>query len=83
MTMLSFRVEPEEAARAQEIADALGIPRSEMIREALRRHLNTLAAQRDAAAYEANPLSPQELSLSEIERWAPAEDWSDWADATR
>ena len=83
MTMLSFRVEPREAARAREMADALGIPQSEMIREALRRHLNALAAQRDAAAYEANPLSPQELSLMDVERWAPAEDWSDWADATR
>ena len=83
MTMLSFRVEPEEAARAREMADALGIPQSEMIREALRRHLNALAAQRDAAAYEANPLSPQELSLMDVERWSPAEDWSDWVDATR
>ena len=54
-----------------------------MIREALRRHLNALASQRDVAAYEANPLSPQELSLMDVERWAPAEDWSDWADATR
>lgn len=83
MTMLSFRVEPGEAARVREMADALGIPQSEMIREALRRHLNALAAQRDAAAYEANPLSPQELSLMDVERWAPAEDWADWADATR
>ena len=45
------------------MADALGIGQSEMIREALRRHLNALAAQRDASAYEANPLSPEELSL--------------------
>ena len=81
MTMLSFRVEPAEAARAREMADALGIPQSEMIREALRRHLNTLAAQRDVTAYDANPLGPQELSLIEIEHWAPAEDWSDWVDA--
>ena len=83
MTMLSFRVEPGEAARVRAMADTLGIPQSEMIREALRRHLNALAAQRDAAAYEANPLSPQELSLMDVERWASAEDWSDWADATR
>ena len=83
MTMLSFRVEPAEAARAREMADALGIPQSEMIREALRRHLNTLAAQRDATAYDTNPLGPQELSLIEAEHWAPAEDWSDWVDAAR
>lgn len=83
MTMLSFRVEPAEAVRAREMADTLGIPQSEMIREALRLHLNALDAQRDADTYEANPLSPQELSLTEVEHWAPAEDWSDWADATR
>ena len=65
------------------MAETLGIPQSEMIREALRRHLNALAALHDAAAYEANPLGPQDLSLVEVEYWAPAEDWSDWADATR
>lgn len=42
-----------------------------------------LDAQRDAAAYQVNPLSSQELSLMDVEHWAPAEDWSDWADATR
>ena len=81
--MLSFRVEPAEAARAREMADAFGIPQSEMIREALRRHLNALAAQRDAAVYKADPLSPQEFSLAEVECWAPPEDWSDWIDAPR
>ena len=81
MTMLSFRVEPAEAERAREMADALGIPQSEMMRDALRRHLNALAAQRDASAYEATPLTRQELSLIEGEQWAPAEDWSDWSHA--
>ena len=50
-----------------------------MIREALRRHLNALAAQQDMAAYQANPLTPEELSLVDAEQWAPAEDWSEWA----
>lgn len=81
--MLSFRVDPTEAARAREMAHALGIPQSEMIRDALRRHLNALSAPRDAAAYEANPLGSEELSLTEVEHWAPAEDWSDWSDAPR
>lgn len=62
------------------MAEALGIPQSEMIREALRRHLNALAAQQDAAAYQANPLAPEELSLVDAEQW-PAEDWSEWVDA--
>ena len=81
--MLSVRVGSAEAARAREMADALGIPLSEMIREALRRHLNALAARRDATAYDAKPLSAEDLSLVEVEHWAPAEDWSDWIDATR
>ena len=81
MTMLSFRVDPAEAARTREMAEALGIPQSEMIREALRRHLNALAAQQDAAAYQANLLAPEELSLVDAEQWVPAEDWSEWADA--
>ena len=80
MTMLSFRVDPAGAARARQMAEALGIPQSEMIREALRRHLNTLAAQRDAAAYKVRPLTPEEMTLTAAEQWAPAEDWSDWAD---
>ena len=50
-----------------------------MIREALRRHLNALVAQQDMAAYQANPLTPEELSLVTVERWVPAEDWSEWA----
>ena len=81
MTMLSFRVEPAEAVRAREMADALGIPQSEMMREALRRHLNALAAQQDASSYEAAPLTRAELSLIEGEQWEPAEDWSDWSHA--
>ena len=79
--MLSFRVDPAEATRTREMAEALGIPQSEIIREALRRHLNALAAQQDAAAYQANPLAPEELLLAHVEQWTPVEDWSEWADA--
>lgn len=83
MTVRSFRIDSVEATRVQEMAAALGITQSEMVREALRRHLNSLASLGDAAAYDSNPLSPQELSLMEIQKWAPDEDWSDWHDATR
>ena len=48
-------------------------PQSEMIREALRRHLNTLAAQQDAPAYRARPLTPEQLSLAAAEHRDPAE----------
>jgi predicted transcriptional regulator len=83
MTMLSFRVEDDEAADAQRWAEALGIDRSELLREALRRHLNLLASQGDAERWAAAPLDEGELALASIADWGPAEDWSDWTDATR
>lgn len=81
MTMLSFRVEDTEARRAQGWADRLGIDRSELLREALRRHLDRLASEADASAWETRPLDEGERSFLEIADWGPAEDWSDWADA--
>ncbi len=83
MTMLSFRVGSEEAAEAQRWADRLGVDRSELLREALRRHLVRLASEDDAETWADQPLDEGERSLSEIADWGPAEDWSDWADATR
>ena len=81
--MLSFRVDEPEAAAAQEWAERLGLDRSELLREALRRHLLRLASERDAETWQQNPLTPEERSLTEIEEWGPAEDWADWADAAR
>ncbi len=78
MTMLSFRVPPEEAARAKECADYIGVALSELYREALRRHINAILAERDAEIYEKMPLTEDELALSAVQYWLPAEDWSDW-----
>ena len=84
MTMLSFRVDDEVAADAQRWARALGVDRSELLREALRRHLDRLASEGDPERWVAAPLDDGERSLSEIADWGPAEDWSDWTpDATR
>jgi predicted transcriptional regulator len=83
MTMLSFRVEDEEAAEAQRWAERLGVDRSELLRDALHRHLVRLASENDATTWQKQPLDEGERSLSEIADWGPAEDWSDWADATR
>ncbi len=83
MTMLSFRVDPREAADAQRWADALGVDRSELLREALRRHLDRLASEGDADRWATTPLDEGEQALADIADWGPAEDWSDWADATR
>lgn len=83
MTMLSFRVEEADAAAAQRWAERLGVDRSELLREALRRHLDRLASETDAETWEAQPLDDGERSLAEVADWGPAEDWSDWADAPR
>lgn len=83
MTMLSFRVDEDEAALAQRWADALGIDKSELLRDALHRHLVRLQSQQDPQRWEASPLTEGERSLAQIADWGPAEDWSDWADAAR
>ena len=83
MTMLSFRVDDGEAARAQRWAESLGIDRSELLRDALHRHLVRLAAENDVQRWNDQPLNPSETMLTHIADWGPAEDWSDWADAAR
>lgn len=83
MTMWSFRVDERDAAEAQRWAERLGIDRSELLREALRRQLARLAGEHDADAWQRSPLSEAERSLAEIADWGPSEDWSDWADAAR
>ncbi|HEY4607059.1 MAG TPA: ribbon-helix-helix domain-containing protein [Acidimicrobiia bacterium] len=81
MTMFSFRVDDEEAAETQRWADRLGVDRSQLLRDALHRHLIRLRAELDTEAWLEEPLSGDELSFADIADWGPAEDWSDWADA--
>ncbi|MEN8235841.1 MAG: antitoxin [Actinomycetota bacterium] len=83
MTMLSFRVDASEAADATRWAHHLGIDRSELLREALHRHLARLKAEGDIDSWLAAPLTVDEQALAEIADWGPAEDWSEWADAAR
>ena len=80
MTMLSFRVDERDANEAQRWAEQLGVDRSELLRDALRRHLDRLASEGDADRWAAQPLDDGELSLSKIADWGPADDWSDWGD---
>ncbi len=80
--MLSFRVQEADAQAATRWAAALGIDRSDLLREALHRHLVSLAASTEGDAYARSPLDAGELSLSAIADWGPAEEWSDWSDAT-
>jgi hypothetical protein len=80
--MFSFRVDEEQAADAQWLADRLGVSLSELLRQALHRHLVRLRAEDDIKAWAATPLTAEEHAFGEIADWGPAEDWSDWADAT-
>ena len=82
MTMLSFRVDEAEAERTQAWADRLGVDRSELLRVALRRHLQRLASEMEVRIWEDRPLDEGEQSLAKIADWGPAEDWSDWLHAT-
>jgi Arc/MetJ-type ribon-helix-helix transcriptional regulator len=82
--MLSFRIDDDVVRDVQEWADRrLGVDRSELLREALRRHLHRLASENDALTWQQQPLDEGERALAEVADWGPAEDWSDWADATR
>ena len=82
-TMLSFRADEEHAAGATRWAEILGIRRSDLLRDALRRELLRLAGENDAEAWLETPLDDNELSLAAIADWGPAEEWADWADAAR
>jgi predicted transcriptional regulator len=82
MTMLSFRVDDAYAAQVRRWARRLGVDRSALLREALHRHLVMLASQVDAQVWADRPLTEGEQALADIAEWGPAEDWSDWADAT-
>lgn len=81
MTMISFRIEDPDARELQAWADSLGVDRSELLRQALRRHLQRLASEVDAGIWRDQPLDAGEQSLAAIAEWGPAEDWSDWSDA--
>ncbi len=81
MTMLSFRVADAEADEAQRWAEALGLDRSELLRDALHRHLVRLRSEIDAVTWERIPPTDAEQSLEQIADWGPAEDWGDWTNA--
>jgi len=83
MTMLSFRVADHEAAEAKRWAVAIGVHRSELLREALHRHLVSLRGEHDAAKWQQSPPTEAELSLGAVADWGPNEDWADWDDAAR
>jgi hypothetical protein len=74
-------VSESEAAEAQRRPQRLRVDRSELMRDALHRHLARLASEYDAKIWEKLPLAQDEKSSADVADWGPAEDWSDGADA--
>ena len=71
----------KEAADAQRWADRLGMKRSELLRDSLRRYLGRLESEGEANRRRAKPLTAAESMLGAIADWGMTEDWSDWADS--
>ncbi len=78
-TMVSFRVDEDDVRRVDEWANRLHVDRTTLLRDALMAYLSRLAGEHDAAAYQRQPLTDEELALAGAEDWGPAEDWSDLA----
>jgi len=78
-TMVSFRVEDDDVLRVDEWARRLNVDRTTLLRDAVAAYLARLAGEHDAAAYQRQPLTDEELALAGAEDWGPAEDWSDLA----
>jgi hypothetical protein len=85
MTMLSFRLETEVADEITTWAKRLGLDRSELMRVALRRYLNQLSSEHEAAHWDDLEADDAQThaAFASIAYWPPAEDWSDWSDAAR
>jgi Ribbon-helix-helix protein, copG family len=73
---LSFRTDDELADALTAEAERLGVSRSDILNKALSLYLYGLACERDAAIYEANPLSADDRVSISAQYVLPAEDWS-------
>src|SRR4051794_34112695 len=63
-TMVSFRVEDEDVERVDEWARRLRVDRTTLLRDAVTAYLARLTGEHDAAVYQAQPLSEEELALA-------------------
>ena len=77
--MVSFRADDHDVDHADQWAKRLGIDRSQLLRNALHRHLFELCAEQENAAYTRHPFTASETALAHIADWGPSEDWTAWA----
>lgn len=75
---LSFRAEPSLAAELDAAAAESGVPRSDLLNQAVREYLYRLRCERDAERYALHPLTPAETAAWPNEAWA--DDETDWAE---
>jgi Arc/MetJ-type ribon-helix-helix transcriptional regulator len=76
--MLTVRVSDEEAEALDAEVRRSNTTASELLRTSLRSVLARADAERDAAIYDAYPLTSAELLDPEDQTWLPEEDWSSW-----
>lgn len=79
MTMLSVRVDDDVAGQIESWCSQHEMPRSDFLREAVRRELNRRHAVDEAAWIDTLDDDLETASAFEaIEAWGPQEDWSQW-----
>jgi metal-responsive CopG/Arc/MetJ family transcriptional regulator len=75
---LSFRAEPSLAEELDAAAAEAGVPRSDLLNQAVRQYLYRLRCERDAEQYALNPLTHAESAAWPNEAWT--DDDTDWTD---
>jgi len=75
---LSFRADTSLAEELDAAAAEAGVPRSELLNQAIREFLYRLRCERDADRYGLQPLTPAEAAAWPNEAWP--DDDTDWAE---
>jgi len=75
---LSFRAEASLAAELDAAAVEAGVPRSDLLNQALREFLYRLRCERDAERYALHPLTAAETAAWPSEAWP--DDETDWTE---
>lgn len=78
VTTLSFRADDAVVEALEREAARAGRSKSDLLSEALRDYLYKLACERDAAAYDQQPLREDETTPWPNESWAVDEPDTDW-----
>ncbi|MEZ5282546.1 MAG: ribbon-helix-helix protein, CopG family [Acidimicrobiales bacterium] len=75
---LSFRAETSLAEELDAAAAEAGVPRSDLLNQAVREYLYRLRCERDAERYAHQPLTPAETTAWPNEAWP--DDDTDWTE---